>query len=144
MTTKPSKVILNKSGELGHRIDGDLWDFGIRVSPTKKDRICSRYVELGEGGFDFHELVWERNMRGRWRRHKTITAQAFCRDATQWIVALHSFDASEGKAIVKVGASAETKHKGLVGYSWRSLNLLTPEEPVVLQKCTEPFEPYAG
>jgi hypothetical protein len=54
------------------RIEGDLWDFGTAVADSGMDRLCLRYV--GEEGFDFHELAWERGIEGKWVRYRTLTA----------------------------------------------------------------------
>lgn len=127
------------------RIEGDLWDFGTVVAPTGQDRLCLCYV--GEDALDFHELVWERNLDGKWTRHRTLDPRMFlCASESSWIAELHSFDSINGTAIVRVGETAKRDEFGMsnVEYTWRSVSLLRPNEPEVLQKCKVPFEPYAG
>ncbi len=126
------------------RIEGDLWDFGTAVSPSGKDRLCLRYI--GEDGFDFHELVWEQSIEGRWVRHKTLSPTVFLcsRNGSPWVAELHSFDSEFGTAIVRVGESQEQGEKTIVEYSWRRVSFVEPLLPKLLRICKNPFDRYDG
>lgn len=125
-------------------IEADLWDFGTVVDVSGRDRLCLRYVE--ERGFEFHELVWEREADGTWSRHKTISQGLFDQTGQHWIAELHSFDANAGQAIIRVGFSRNPPRDpgSFCKYSWRRINLVNSEPMVLLQECNDPFEPYAG
>ncbi len=127
------------------RIEGDLWDFGTTLADSGVDRLCLRYI--GEDSFDFHELVWEKNIEGKWVRYKTPSPREFlCSDGSSWIIELHSFDAVNGRAIVKVGEMSKPDQNGAshVNYTWQSVNFLQSVKPEILQNCKDPFEPYDG
>jgi hypothetical protein len=128
------------------RIEGDLWDCGTVHAEGGSNRLCLRYV--GEEGLDFHELVWERQINGRWARHRTLDPRSFlcARNGSPWVAELHSFDAEFGTAIVKVGENGPENEKGVshVGYSWRRVSFVEPMPPKLLQICKNPFEPYDG
>lgn len=128
------------------QIEGDLWDFGTVVTDTGRDRLCLRYV--GDGSFDFHELVWERNIDGKWVRYRTLDPRLFLcsRDGSPWVAELHSFDAELGTAIVLVGENGERDKNGVshTEYSWRRVGFMGLMTPKLLQVCKSPFDKYDG
>jgi len=127
-------------------IEGDLWDFGTVVSSEGSDRICLHYV--GEDSFDFHELVWEKNIDGSWQRHRTLDPRRFLcsRNDSLWVSELHSFNAVKGTAIIKTGEKQEPDAEGVmyVKYSWVRVSFIEPNKPILLQACESPFDKYNG
>ena len=51
---------------------------------------------------DFHSLVWQTNAGAKWRDRLVISQAAFQagRPRTRWVSDIHSFDATNGTAII--------------------------------------------
>lgn len=99
--------------------------------------------------FEFDSLVWRTNVLGAWRNRVVITEQAFQAGGPRdrWVSQLHSFDATNGTAIIKV--AEESLPRPFAGgvrvdvvYSWREWNILTNGEIRLIRICADPFEKF--
>lgn len=115
------------------------------------DRNISSIIDTlhSRQSFDFDSLVWRTNAGARWRDHITISAAAFQAGSPRrrWVNQIHSLDASNGTAIIKVGE--ESPPRPIAGgfcmdvvYSWREWSLLTNGEVRLIRACADPFEKY--
>jgi len=122
-------------------IEGDLWSFGVVEADSGRDRLELRYIGGKDTGFYFHELVWEKNIDGKWERFKTLPANQFSIENTKkaWVAGVHALEPKKGQAIIMVA-----KGGGRVDYSWCSYDLLGDSVMKVLQNCKDPYEKYAG
>jgi hypothetical protein len=127
------------------RVEGDLWSFDEELAASKRDRLSVRFIDAGALGFLFHELVWERRPKMRWKRHTTISQYAL--DPTgQWAaLRIHSFDSKKAEAVVMLCEGKMHRNGKLMqSFGWFSLSLVAPFRRKLLRACNDPNERYAG
>ena len=115
-------------------------------SPDRQDRLVTNWAARGVG-WDFSSLVWERRKSFlSWRPHITLTATDFRlpNNLPRWVHEVHSFDPSEGVAILKIGEGDAPDNAPVVTftYSWRKWDLIKNREIGRLQDCVNPFDPF--
>jgi len=88
--------------------------------------------------YDFHSLVWDIRCGSVWQRKATITQDDLEVDGTRlWVSDLHSLDARNGTAIVKVAEG-----DWHVTYSWREWDLCRNKELRMIKVCDCPLGPF--
>lgn len=96
--------------------------------------------------FDFDSLVWRTNAGGAWHDHVVISQTAFQAGSPRrrWVSQIHSLDATNGTAIIKVaeGDVPEGSPSIRFIYSWREWSLRTNGEVRLIRVCADPFEKY--
>ncbi len=116
-------------------------------APGGRDRLRV-YLEARGVGLDFHSLAWERRRAFRWLPHVTLKQSDFAQPNKhpRWVSHLHSFDPSQGVAILKIGEgdAADNAPVMRVSYSWRKWDLIRNREIARLQECTSPFDTFIG
>ena len=96
----------------------------------------AKYPPVGKS-YDFHSLVWEKDLGTTWIRKAAIRQRDLATDGIrQWIVDVHSVDPKDGSAIVKFGEGDWE-----VAYSWRRLDLVAKKVLWQIKKCKTPFDP---
>ena len=103
-----------------------------------RGRLEFHLVKLQSGGFDFHSLRW---IRGARCLHY-ITKNQFEGGRGRWVAGLHSIDAVEGTAIIRVAEYERATKPRRVIYSWREWDLINNVEVRYLQTCETPFDEY--
>ena len=112
------------------------------------DRERSSLMDLLQSrrSFDFDSLVWRTNAGGSWHDHIVVSEAAFQAGSprTRWISQIHSLDAAQGTAIIKVAEGDVPAGSPSVRYiySWREWSLLTNGEVRTIRVCSDPFEKY--
>lgn len=100
----------------------------------------------GRHSFDFDSLVWRTNAGGTWHDRVIISEAAFQAGSPRmrWVSEIHSLNAVNGTAIIKVaeGDMPEGAPSVRYIYSWREWNLLTNGEVRLIRTCADPFEKY--
>jgi len=100
----------------------------------------------GQQSFDFDSLVWRTNADGVWHDRVVISKAAFQGSSPRrrWINQIHSVDATNGTAIIKVaeGDGPEGSPTIRFIYSWREWSLLTNGEVLLIRTCANPHEEY--
>jgi len=115
---------------------------------VRVDRDVSSILDAlrSQGSFDFDSLVWRTNAVGTWHDHIVISAAAFQAGSPRrrWVSEIHSLNATNGTAIIKVaeGDVPEGSPSVQYIYSWREWSLLTNGEVRVIRTCADPFEKY--
>src|SRR5882672_8584114 len=114
-------------------------------APERRDRLRMYYKARGVG-LDFHSLAWERRSSFRWQSHVTLKQSDFALPSKhpRWVVDLHSFDPSQGVAILKMGEGNAPDNAPVMRaqYSWRKWDLIKNKEIARLQDCGNPFDPF--
>jgi hypothetical protein len=110
-----------------------------------RDRLVLVYEKVGEDGFNFYSLNWDKRAGDRWDCYKSITEEAFWagRPCRRWVSKLHGFGRDPGTAVIQVAEFARP-NGGSVTYSWRLWDLERNEELKMLHECRGPFEPWPG
>ena len=110
------------------------------------ERLVLNFIGSSSGSY-FHSLVWSVHRDTGWVPNVTITREAFEADRAnvRWVSELHSLDAENGVAIIKVaeGDSPWNSPSVNYNYSWRRWDLISNREVERLQECTSPFDAYA-
>ncbi len=110
------------------------------------ERLVLNFIGTSSGS-DFHSLVWSVRRDTGWVPNVTITREAFEADRAniRWVSELHSLDAENGVAIIKVaeGDAPWNSPSVYYNYSWRRWDLISNRELDRLQECTSPFDAYA-
>ncbi len=86
------------------------------------ERLVLNFIGTSSGS-DFHSLVWSVRRDTGWVPNVTITREAFKADRAnvRWVSELHSLDAENGVAIIKVAEGDAPKNSPSV-YYWRNLD----------------------
>ena|SRR5947209_15517973 len=96
--------------------------------------------------FNFDALVWRTNHGSAWHDRVVISQEAFQAGSPRrrWVSQIHSLDATNGTAIIKVaeGDVPEGSPSIRFIYSWREWSLLTNGEVRFIRICADPFEKY--
>ena len=116
-------------------------------TPGRRDRL-RLYLEARGVGLEFHSLAWERKGLVRWLPHMILKQSDFDQPNgyPRWVSDLHSFDASQGVAIIQIGEGDAPDNAPVmrVSYSWRKWDLTANKEIARVQDCTSPFDPFIG
>jgi len=117
------------------------------------------------GTLAFHSLVWERQIRGKWRRHWKLTSSQLRKLGFLWVADIHSFDPGSAVALIKVAEAVESRELSSVPpllkaaiqqrlvqgarvhitqYSWIRWDLINGREIGARSKCAFPDSPYEG
>ena len=124
----------------------EIVEHGSILGADPNHRLVLLFVSVLEGaGWDFYQLVWQQKRGTEWQAHQTISAAQFQEGSPfrRWVSKLCSFDPASSTAIVRVGeVDSLDPHYHRAIYTWRSLRLPTLELRI-LQRCSDPFEPYA-
>ena len=114
-------------------------------APGRRDRL-RLYFEARGIGLDFHSLAWERRSSFRWQPHLILKQSDFAlpNKHPRWVVDLHSFDPSQGIAILQMGEGDAPNNAPVMRatYSWRKWDLVKNREVARLQECSNPFDPF--
>ena len=102
-----------------------------------------------EHGYDFNSLIWsKKNSNEDWEPYLTISREDFDTDPqfAKWINEIHSFDPSNGHAILRIaeGDAPRESYEVKYEYSWREWDLLNNKQIELLQVCNDPFEVFDG
>ena len=124
------------------RVEGDL---DQEVAATRRDRLSVRFINAGALGFLFHELVWERRPKKKWKRHTTISQYALDPTGPWAALRIHSFNSKKAEAVVMLCEGKKQRNgKLLQSFGWFSLSLVAPFRRKLLRTCNDPNERYAG
>jgi len=111
----------------------------------RRDRL-RLYWEARGIGLDFHSLAWERRSLFRWQPHVTLKQSDFAlpNKHPRWVSDLHSFDPSQGVAILQMGEGNAPDNAPIMRatYTWRKWDLVKSKEIAHLQDCASPFDPF--
>ena len=114
---------------------------GIVTDKSGKHRLILNYSK-----YDFHSLVWQKQIFLFWINHRTITRSDFQEGTNyrRWINDIHSFDPKTGLAILKVAESDTTNYAMAchIEYSWRLWDLNNNKQISILKICESPFDPF--
>lgn len=117
-----------------------------RLSRIDRERSSLLDSLQSRRSFDFDSLVWRTNAGGAWHDHIVISEAAFQAGSprTRWVSQLHSLDAANGTAIIKVAEGDVPAGSPSIRYiySWREWSLLTNGEVRLIRTCADPFEKY--
>jgi len=124
------------------------WTGSNRLALINRERSELMDSRQSRRWFYFDSVGWRTNARGSWDDHIVISeAASHCgRPRTRWVSHIHSLDAANGTAIIKVAegdvpmASPSTRIHFI--YSWREWSLLTNGEVRLIRTCADPFEKY--
>ncbi|MFO0814363.1 MAG: hypothetical protein U0796_14170 [Gemmatales bacterium] len=108
-------------------------------STVKQEKLGDREVT----SFDFHSLVWEESDDKSWKRKIIISKEDLEKDGRErWVVGLHSLNAQEGKAVLKIGEKSEPDKDGTIRaiYSWCEWDLRKNTKLKTIKVCKDPFE----
>ncbi len=115
---------------------------------ARVDRKIGSVVDVLQSrqSFDFDSLVWRTNSGGAWHDHIVISQADFQAGSPRrrWVSQIHSLDATNGTAVIKVaeGDVPEGSPSVRYIYSWREWSLLTNGEVRLIRICADPFEKY--
>ena len=124
----------------------EIVEHGSILGANPNHRLVLLFISASGGaGWNFHQLVWQQKHGFEWQAYQTISAAQFQQGSAfrRWVSELQSFDPASSAAIVRVGeVDSFDPHYYRAVYTWRLLHLPTLALEV-LQRCSDPFEPYA-
>ena len=153
-------------------VGGQIIEARQYISSSGTDRLTLRRVagslywrlclgpELGRRAVDFHSLVWERNARGGWSVHKSMSQRHFWRATSQIVSDLHGFEPDTGIAVIQLmedqqiavddlqpdgrSASQQVIRASRAQYAWVSWDMHASRVVAVLKVCKFPLERFDG
>jgi len=125
--------------------DGPIGRMMRKSYLVRRNPNSGMYERVAFTGYDFHSLLWEHRKGSTWVRHRTIKFRPTA-DASPRICELHSFDAANGTAILKMSECHRPEGSRTTSgiYSWRRWDLKRNKELGFLCNCRYPTEPYSG
>ncbi len=112
---------------------------------TGDHQLFVRWAPFGEG-FNFDSLVWQHRIDSAWVDRSVITREQFEEGShhRRWISTVHSFDPTQGTAIVRVaeGNAPRDTERVHYTYSWREWDLLHNCEIRFIRICSTPHDKF--
>lgn len=103
------------------------------------------YVEVENGGMDFHSITLETLNEQHWNPVVVIEQTDFQghHEHTRWVADIHSFSPRSTHAIIQVAEGDQSPGSFAISYvySWRRWDLSRNKELAVLCICKSPFDP---